>query len=477
MRFILLVLLSCFVCACPDLVGPPDTVAKSPSDLPWAAATFLEPVATTLTFANHGDERIGFSPHLRDYFVDISLLFPDSLAVGEEVTVSVDLTSPIYLILRIGGLETMRVVVPGFPRVLAFDGIQLNEESSEQAVYDYLDTALTPINPVGYYPPEIDNVPAYRDTLIREFTAHLDSLQRPATVPEWAEALIRQDVELKLLHEPLHVRAYRRFFFADTLAVETVYMDSVARLLQRPAAYHAPTYLQLHHTLANYRAETGTRQEEEAATRNYWSYTEALLDGYPIPSKRDDATAAFLSRQIGTPYLFGGKAQIIDALTASLPPAYREKIAAFSEEVAKRNSSDEGLRAFLDTPLENGAGEISTPLDIRRQPKTLYKFWFAGCYPCLLQQPAERELLAAYPDLEIVYVAYATDKENWLPYLKEHDAPATANLYVPEGQTKLVRDALGQLGAPTYLLLDATGEVVCSSCLKPSDPAFKELLR
>ena len=471
MRLILLSLLSGVLCTC----GPapaPDGFA----DLPWAEATYLDPMATELTFVNNGEERLGLRADLRDYFVDLDLVLPDSLAGGEEATVRVELTAPIFLILRYGGLETMRVVLPGHSRSIAHDGMELTEGGSDQAIYDYLDAALTPINPVGTYPPEITSVTDYHKVFAQELTAHLDSIPRPTIVPEWVERLVRQEVELTSFKGPLQIRSYRRFLLADTLSVDPEYMDAVSQILKVPLAYQAPSYLGLHFYLTNYHAETGKRQAAEAATRNYWSYTEALLDDYPVSDKRDDATAAFLSRQISWPYMYGGKAQIIDTLTASLPAAYREKIAAFADVVAKRNASEEGLRAFLDTPLENDLGASITPLDIRQKEKTLYKFWFAGCYPCIVQQPYERELLAAHPELEIVYVAYATDKDDWLPYLEAHDAPAMANLYVPEGQTELVQAALGRLGAPTYLLLDGAGEVICTSCPKPSDPAFRELL-
>ena len=456
--------------------GPaPDAVdARVP---PWANASFLSPLPTPITLINASDTTWQLAADLRDYAPSLGDLLPDSLHSGQSVTVVPEISRPRQLFVGLGGHRSLRVLLPGYPRTLRYDDTRtMSEVGSERTLYAHLDSAFAPLHPMPFYPPEITDLSAYADSARRDFTAHLDTLPTRADLPGWVRPLIDREARLLSLERPLNTRAYRGFFYKDTLSVSKDYLDTVRLALESPMAYHTPSFNDLLGAYSRYLGEIGPHHTAGASTRNNWALATTLLSDYPAPAYRHDATAELAVGEIGDLRMYSGKAQIIDTLTASLPGAYRERVQVFADSVAASRRDDGALRAFLTTVFENESGELVTPLAVRRQPNTLYKFWFAGCYPCIVQQPHERELMDMYSDLEVVYVAFSTDKAQWLPYLEKHEAPASANLYVPEEQTELVRDALGRLGAPTYLLLDAAGEVSCVSCPKPSDPMLAELL-
>ena len=455
--------------------------APSPSDehaLPWAEASFLTPIPTPIILVNASDTTWQLAADLRDYTPAVGDVLPDSLHSGETVTVTPVIARPHQMFVGLGHHRSLRVLLPGYSRTLRYDDSRkMPETGPNTELYSHLDGAFAPLHPMPFYPPEITDITAYFDSVSREFTAHLDTLPARPDLPEWVRPLIEREAWLLALQRPLHTRAYRAFFYKDTLAVAEAYLDTVRRALESPLAYHTPSFNDLLGAYSRYLGETGPHQTAGASTRNNWALATTLLSNYPAPAYRHDAIANMATGETGDLRLYDGKAQIIDTLTASLPADYQERIRIFTDSIAASRRDDGALRAFLTTPFENEAGELVTPLAVRGRSKTLYKFWFAGCYPCIVQQPHERELMAEHPDLEVVYVAFSTDRERWLPYLKEHDAPASANLYVPEEQTEVVRDALGRLGAPIYLLLDADDEVRCVNCPKPDDPLLEGLLR
>ena len=470
MRLIYLLLLFLLISTC----GP------APSDenaLPWAAASFLTPVPTPITLVNASDTTWSLAADLRDYAPTIGDLLPDSLHSGERATVTPEIAHPYQFFVGLGHYRSLRVLLPGYPRTLRYDDSRtMPEIGTEKVLYTYLDSALAPLHPTSFYPPEITDITAYFDSTSQEFTLHLDTLPTRPDLPGWVRPLIEREAQLLALHRPLHTRAYRAFFYKDTLTVAGEYLDTIRRALESPLAYQTPSFNDLLGSYSRYLGESGPYQIAGIPTRNNWALAATLLSNYPAPAYRHDAIANMAIGEISDLRMYDGKALIIDTLTASLPADYQEHVHLFADSIATSRRDDGALQAFLTTAFENRLGELVTPLAVRRQPKTLYKFWFAGCYPCIVQQPFERELMTAYPDLEIVYVAFSTSREHWLPYLEKHDAPASASLYVPEGQTKLVRDALGRLGAPIYLLLDASDGVRCVNCPKPDDPMLADLL-
>ena len=472
MRWLPAVLFLALCSTCDHVTDPTPT----PQPLPWLASSFIHPETTEISFVNASDSAWAVGSDLRDYYIIFNELLPDSLHSGETVTLKADIFYPRRLYVFTSHYSTLRPVLPGHSRTLRYDGKKLTEAGKYQAIYNYLDSALLVLHPEPFYPTKFSDLWAYHDTLTAEFTLHLDTLSTTSEIPTWTIDLARREAYLMSLERPLYARTYRQYFYGDSVAVPPAYIDTVRSALELPLAYQSASYDLLFGSYARFLVEAEVHPDESAATRNYWSYANVLLHDFPAPSYRIDATAEFLSARITEQIMYRDKAQIIDTLIASLPSVYQASISAITEQVAARYSSSEGMQDFLVTPLESGSGRSVTPINIRRQPTTLYKFWFAGCTPCIKEQPYERDLLAQYPELEIVYVAFNTSKDNWLPYLDKHNAPASNNLYVPEGRNDLVQAALGQAGAPIYVLLDKNNRVRCRNCPKPSDPSLASLL-
>ncbi|TXF90600.1 hypothetical protein FUA23_05770 [Neolewinella aurantiaca] len=166
----------------------------------------------------------------------------------------------------------------------------------------------------------------------------------------------------------------------------------------------------------------------------------------------------------------------IDTLRSILPSFYNERLDEVERAFIEQSASANGLADFITTSYPTPSGTEESVMSTGSKPLRLLKFWFAGCYPCLWQQPHEAELLANYPEVDLVYVAHSTEKSAWQEYLDEHQPPTDLQLYVPQKERAVIKASAGTTGAPTYVMVDDQGEIVCRPCPKPSDSLLSEMI-
>lgn len=368
------------------------------------------------------------------------------------------------------------MLLPGRPRHLEYTGNAVTEQGDFALEYTYLDKVLLPLDEAGRYPPDITDLDTYRADESATGKAHLDAVARPVDLPDYIVPLLERTLALRSYGNTLQMRSYYKFFKKDTLELSVVFVDSINVLLEQPGYYQTPGYIGLQESLAMYAGES-TYQSASASANNYAAITAGYLTGdYPAANRRHDAVASFLVRTITDPRVYSGKMENIDTLRQTLPAGHQAKLTKIEAAAIARSAGDNGFPEFLSTPLANPAGAFVQPAELTDKPLRLYKFWFAGCYPCLVQQPFEAALLAKYPQVELIYVVHNTAPDDWQSYLTMHTPPAGHQLYTDGNQIGLVKSAAGTTGAPTYVMADKDGELVCRPCPKPSDELLGEMI-
>jgi len=445
--------------------------------VPWSEAGFLQPVPTKLTFINGSDGYADLSLDVRNYPVYLNDLAPDSLAPGERFEAIVKIHRPRLLFQSWGGRRLMRPVLPGKNRTLLFTGEEVKEKSAATLEYEYLDAVLIPLMPAGRMPPVIESIDDYQETVLAAGRALLDSVTIPEGLPDYLRPLLERTVNVHSYADAFQIRAYQKLFRMDTLPVPPVFVDSVRALLITADAYQTFQYPALHRWLAWYEGEVNYRAKQSYATNLSDALTGSFLGGYSAAGRRDDAVANYLHMEIAQPRSFLNKQRNIDTLLSTLPEAYQNKLNDIADEQARKVLAENDISDFLSTPLLTSSGDTVAPANLGSGALRLYKFWFAGCYPCLVQQPEEAELLADHPEVDLVYVAFNTERDYWPTYLARHQPPTDLHLYATLGQNELIRSAAGRLGAPTYVMTDAGGATICRPCPKPSDPLLREMIK
>jgi len=370
----------------------------------------------------------------------------------------------------------MRPILPGKDRTLLFTGDEVKEQSTYAPEYEYLDAVLTPLMPAGRRPPEIENITDYQEAVLATGRGLLDSVAVPEGLPDYLRPLLERTITIHSYADAFQIRAYRKMFRMDTLSVPPVFVNSVRALLTTADAYQTFQYPTLHRWLAWYEGEGDFRPEQSYATNLSDALTGSFLGDYAAAGRRDDAVATYLHMETAQPRSFLNKQRNIDTLLSTLPEAYQNKLNDIADEQARKVLAESDISDFLSTPLLASSGDTVTPVNLGSKPLRLYKFWFAGCYPCLVQQPDEVKLLATHPEVDLIYVAFNTEHDYWPTYLANHKPPTELHLYATLKQNDLVRSAAGRLGAPTYVMTDAAGETVCRPCPKPSDPLLREMI-
>ena len=438
---------------------------------PWSSATFLEPLPTELTVTNDTDTAVAIGLFTTDLPGVEEGDYPDTLAAGAAFTVTADLFRPRGAYIDINDAYTGQTLFPGVDRRLSWGGQAFTNEGTHKTWYDFYDPYVRALNRPGPAP-ALTDVAEYGDTLrsrLPEFP-----LVSP-DIPAWLVEFTKKDVELSIAYNQYSLRGYYRAMLADTLPIPPELSTRARALVGDPLAFYSPNYPLFSKFYAWHLRENEELAIDGVSPRNARIATDFLADSFPLPEKRNDAIASYLYDKVHETKMYAGKVENMDRLLAELPTDYRGRLLELRTKVERAFATDDGHREFLNTPLATLDGREITPTALRSKPKTLFKFWFEGCRPCLIQQPDEEKLLAENPDLELIYVAFSTQKDRIPAYLDKHAPPATAHLYLPKTQTELVRKATGRTGAPTYLLV-VGDEVVCRNCPKPSDALFKDLL-
>ncbi|MEL7162470.1 MAG: hypothetical protein AAFN92_17060, partial [Bacteroidota bacterium] len=443
----------------------PATDPNSAENVPWAEATFLKPALTKLTFTNGDTLPRNLDVDLRRYRENLDRAAPDSLAPGASYTATVAIHRPRYFFYRSGEHESLRPLLPGRNRHLTLSAGKVTESGPYATEYDYLDAVLIPLNPVGRRPSPPESLLTHVEESLLGAIQHRDTVPVPEGLPEYVAPFLDRSLRVGAYYETFTLRSYLKFFYADTLAVPTALRDSVHQLLQKPGNYQTLNYTDLFEALAMLEGEPAANPDYSISTNNRTAIARAYLTGFPTPERAHDAVATHLAKDLTDSRVFLNKMELIDTLKTLLPDSYLAALASIEETALARATSPDGLTNFLTTSWLTPTGDEMAPGLRSERPLRLLKFWFAGCYPCLVQQPHERELLAAYPDVELIYVVHSTKEDQWLTYLEKHTPPAARHFFVKK--TDSVLAAAGTTGAPTYVMIDAAGEIICRPCAKP----------
>ena len=132
-------------------------------------------------------------------------------------------------------------------------------------------------------------------------------------------------------------------------------------------------------------------------------------------------------------------------------------------------------------PYENYAGG-TTSIDDFKGKYVYIDVWATWCGPCLEQIPFLEKIEAKYKDKNITFVSISVDspdnKEMWRNMIKtKHMKGIQLLADVPGYDSDLARTFnLGDVGIPTFILIDPKGNIVSNYAPRPSDAELVELL-
>ncbi len=412
---------------------------------------------------------------MQDYPLDFKAVLPDSLRPGDSATLTVDIHQPYYVFCQSEYNLSLRVLLPGLDRALVHTDSGVVEVGPHKLEYDYLDAVLLPLNVVGRQPRTGTDLIEMQRVYFEEARVHHDTVPVPEGLPAYVLPLLERTIQLLSFQQPIESHNYHLFFLEDTLPVPAAISDSLGRLLAQADYYDSPDYNGAFIMWAQLIGEVVHDSARDVTSNIMTSRARGYLN-FPISERRADATASHLAYLLTDQRVYLNKSESIDTLRASLPKTYQNAVTRIERSATARSASVAGLLKLLKSKYQTPDGSERAIGSTSERKFRLLKFWFAGCVPCLTQQPYERELLAAYPNVELIYVAHNTQPDTWRAYLDEHKPPAARQYLVPRGQTKEVLAAAGTTGAPTYVMVDATGAAVCQPCPKPSDPMLRQFL-
>lgn len=122
-------------------------------------------------------------------------------------------------------------------------------------------------------------------------------------------------------------------------------------------------------------------------------------------------------------------------------------------------SQQGGASPLLHQPAPDFAIEDldgnSIQLEALRGKHVVLNFWFVNCKPCVIEIPELNHLVERYQDQEVVFLAFALDKNKKLvEFLAEHPFQYTI---IPKAQK--VVESYGVFGYPTHIVIDPEGIV------------------
>ena len=437
--------------------------------------SFPNPVRTQLTFINDAEAPLAFGVWPAYTLVGLGSNLPDSLAAGDSLSVRMDLPGPRRIIVATGSRSMGYDLLPGKDRRVRLTAAGHRNRGLHRAAYDLLDRgeAWVPTT-IG---PEWTAL-AYDDFLdsMRRLGAAADDTVRALSGDPDIRNLLAANLRLRALKHQAGYASFRSFFYHEKNEVPRWLADSAYHALDAhpygTTAEHKDLYqaLIVAETLASM---DSTAEKLSAGTRNYTAFMERFL-ALPNSDRGHTARAELVMEMIGTNRDFTDRQLIQDSLLAALPPAYRRRVLRYADAFARTQGSA-GLQSLFASMLPEERADSLRLREARETDLTLYKFWFAGCVPCIRQYPAERELLDRYPDLRMHTIAFSTKPDNWRAYLEGRRPPGSRHFFVSDADRPLLKSAVGDIGAPYYVLTRADS-VVCRSCPKPSDPLIREYL-
>ncbi|CAH0998750.1 hypothetical protein LEM8419_00098 [Neolewinella maritima] len=443
--------------------------------VPWQSASFVDPIPTTITFVNAGSSAREISGRVQDYHLDLGVILPDSLQPGDSIRVALDLYRPRYVFYQSEYNVNLRMVLPGLDRVLVHTDSEMVEVGHYALEYAYIDRVILPLNLIGRQPPTETNLVKLQQAHFQNAKAHFDTVTIPEGLPSYIPSLLLRTLELASFFESTMSHNYHLFFLEDTVPVPAIMLDSIESLLAQEAYYQSPTYTDVMINWAQIVAEENYDTSYGSSTNLMTARANAYIK-FPITSRRADAIADHLAGLIVDQRVYLNKEENILKLKQHLPPAHLVTITDLERSTIARSTSIEGLQQFLESKWEIPNGSQQTIGKKGEMKFRLLKFWFAGCMPCLKEQPHEQKFLTEHPEVELIYVAHSTRPDTWKSYLEEHRPPTQRQYLIPHAGLKDVVAAAGTTGAPTYVLVDSDGSPVCQPCPKPSDPLLSDFV-
>ena len=452
----------------------------APAQEKKGTASFPAPVPTRFTLVNAIDSTLDVTFWPEYALTDFGRQTPDTLAAGDSLTVVLELHQPGFVVTEMAFRRNYYDLLPGQDRTVVYDAAANVTKGPHAVTYHALDRTKE------WLPWTIGA--ELTGLLYEDFLEHMEELgvraldslrvfkrehpELPADLANRMETKIR----LRALKNMTGYTNYRRFFYGEENALPPWLNDTVDAALAAYTYGDVPDYGELltSLTIVRQNATMDVAQEKQsAATRNYTALQLAYLE---LPDDPTGYTARgdLAMEIIGKDRDFTDREVIVDSLLSSIPEDYRRRVLNYREAFAA-SRDESGLQALLTSRLLEEQGDSVRVAEQRNSRLTLYKFWFAGCYPCIVQYPRERDLLTRFPELQIHTVAFKTKSEDWSAYLQNRRPPGDRHFFVAPDRSKLVEEALGSLGAPQYVLV-GEGEVLCRSCPKPSDPLLVQTI-
>ena len=132
-------------------------------------------------------------------------------------------------------------------------------------------------------------------------------------------------------------------------------------------------------------------------------------------------------------------------------PTSDDEVAKFNAKMQafRRDLIDKPVKSFKLTDLD---GKRWNSKDLKGKVVVI-NFWFIGCKPCIQEMPLLNELVTAYKDSNIVFLAPALDKEEQvkkflIKYKFDYNIIPSSGDYV---------DELGIENFPTHFVIDKQG--------------------
>lgn len=469
--------------------GCSDGEERKNTELPWSDVTFVDPIPTTLSFINQSADTLDLRV---TYEWELPLLgreLPDTLWPGDSFLFNISLYRPEDFVIDARYRRIFYALYPGMDRRIVYGpfkntGVGINADIYAPAdsveTWDPTSVGQSTIGlPLNEF---IEHVSGLRDTSVARLQRYAARTNQPA----WVVNLLQRRLTHKMLHRFATYPGYYRYFYQQKIQLPpaiAVELDAQAR---SDGFLDGSMHQDILLSTAIYQHRLITEADsiiEESRAERYTTVVDFIEQLPDTLSHKASILAALIDDEIRNGHDYAGKEELIYNAMKVLPASYAKRLNQIDQRLSELRTEQNSLNdtsqllTLLSTPFERRNLANGDLLNVRQKPLTLYKFWFAGCYPCLRLQPVEAELRKQYTDLEIISVAFSTKIDKWKPYLKRHQPPADAFFYIPEQQKGLVRRGMGSLGAPQYLLLGPDDEVICRACPKPDDPSLRSLIQ
>jgi hypothetical protein len=446
--------------------------------IPWMATDFANPVETRFTIKNISDADVFFHLGHARTSQRLNTVVPDTLLAGEQISVSFPMHVPDNLFLVAGDLQQKITLLPGLDRSTLYRPEELYEGGVHREVYQYFLQLerLYPTESTGKeYNVDLDKL---IDLKRSQAERAVDSFST-ITSPVWLPAVLQAHVDYRHANMVFKYTDYNWFLYKDRVLLPDTMVVWAEHLLAQEKFKYTIDYSELLSSYTRYRRRNDPEPKDSvsvAGTINYDAIAKAYVKSFPVPRYQNDAIALQLEELYYHNSQFSGREEIIQTMRYALPSDYRKVLDSIQAKTGSEEYDHQALKKLFETPLVHPFSGTQTINELSGSSLKLFKFWFAGCHACLLQQPFERKLLKEFYRLDFVTVCYATDQDVWSSYITQHPIQGT-HLYVEKINQQLLVSALGGIGAPRYLLVDGSGNIICHDCPKPEDEALVKLIR